>query len=552
MRRRTAAARTWGAALADSEAKFRAITDAMPQMVWSARPDGHWDYFNQRWYDLTGTSPTPSQDDAWVAVVHPDDQPRAQASWQHTVQTGAPYEVEARIRMADGRYRWMLGRARPVRHPETAAVTRWFGTCTDIEDAIAAREALARSREELEQLVEERTRDLQATQARLAQVQRMEALGQLAGGIAHDFNNVLQAVQGSGALIARRAEDPEAVRRMADTIIKAAERGSAITQRLLAFARRSELRAEPVEVGALLVGMKEILVHTLGAGIEVRLDLDSVLPPLLCDKAQLETVLINLATNARDAMADQGTLTLAAAGQTLSHDAGPGEAMALKAGAYIILSVADTGSGMDAATLARVMEPFFTTKATGRGTGLGLSMARGFAEQSGGGLHIRSTPGEGTTVDLWLPLAEGAARVNGSPAQKPTPLFGKKPVRLLLVDDETIVREILAEQMEAEGCIVLAADTGDAALARVDAGEAVDLIVSDLSMPGMDGVTLIQEVHKRRPRLPAILLTGYATKAAEIAVGGAISGAFTLLRKPIDGKALAERATTLLEATTER
>jgi len=176
---------------------LRTLTDAMPQMVWSARPDGYHDYYNQRWYERTGTTPEQVIGDGVRPVFHPDDRKPAWTRWRHSVATGEPFEMEYRLRMADGSYRWNLGRALPVRDPATGLITRWFGTCTDIEDTVAAREALAQSRDDLERLVAERTRDLETTQARLAQAQRMEALGQLAGGIAHDFNNVLQSVLSS-------------------------------------------------------------------------------------------------------------------------------------------------------------------------------------------------------------------------------------------------------------------------------------------------------------------------------------------------------------------
>ena len=535
------------ATLAESEARFRAITDAMPQVVWSARPDGFVDYANQRWYERTGMAQELTLGHGWPIALHPDDRASAMARWRHSVATGEPYEVEFRLCQAGGGYRWNLCRALPVRDPETGAVTRWFGTCTDIEETVAAREALARSRGDLERLVAERTRDLEATQARLAQAQRMEALGQLAGGIAHDFNNVLQAVQGGGALIERRPGDTEGVRRLARMILEAAGRGAAITRRLLAFSRQGDLRAEPIDAGILLAGMQEILVHTLGAGIEVRREAPAGLPSLLADKGQLETVLVNLATNARDAMQGGGILTLSAAAETVPHD-DPGHPGSLRAGEYVRLSVSDTGIGMDAATLARASEPFFTTKPVGQGTGLGLAMARGFAEQSGGGLHIESAPGHGTVVRLWFPVAaEGRSVTAALSDTMGASGHGGERSRLLLVDDDGNVREVLSEQLEAAGYAVLPADSPSTALALLDAGEPVDLIVSDLSMPGMDGIGLIREAQRRRPELPAILLTGFATNAAEIAVGGAISGAFSLLRKPVEGALLVERVSAILK-----
>ena len=529
------------------------VTDAMPQMVWSSRPDGYHDYYNQRWYECTGTTPAQAMGDGRKSQFHPDDREPAWAAWQHSLATGEPFERENRLRMADGSYRWTLGRALPVRDPATGAITRWFGTCTDIEDSVLARVALARSRDDLERLVAERTQDLEATQLRLAHAQRMESLGQLAGGIAHDFNNILQAVQGGGALIEHRPGNAEAVKRLARMILEAAERGAAVTHRLLAFSRRGELRAEPLDTADLLASTGEILAHTLGTGIEVRVEAAAALPALLADKGQLETVMVNLATNARDAMDGVGTLTLSAVAETLGDGDGLLHRVNLKAGSYLRLSVSDTGTGMDAVTLKRATEPFFTTKPTGQGTGLGLAMASGFAQQSGGALHIESTPGRGTTVRLWLPVAQQQLAVAAPKHEATVDARAETAARLLVVDDDEIVRALLTEQMKAAGYVVLSAASGASALALLDSGAAVDLMVSDLSMPGMDGMALIKEAQRRNPGLPAILLTGFVTAGvAEIAVGGAISGTFSLLRKPVDGKHLAERVAVLLAGATIR
>jgi len=377
---------------------------------------------------------------------------------------------------------------------------------------------------------------LAAAQSRAAQAERLQALGQLAGGIAHDFNNILQAVQGSACLTETRAEDPAAVRRFARMIQDVAGRGTSITHRLLAFARRGELQAEAVDVAALLDGMRDVLSHTLGSHIRVRADLAEDLPLLLADKGQLETVLVNLAANARDAMAEGGTLTLAA---SVDHVAeGAAHPADLRAGRYICLSVADTGAGMDAATLSRVMEPFFTTKPRGKGTGLGLPMAKGFVEQSGGGLTIESHPGQGTTVRLWLPAAahDQTGPVSADIAQRSD---DRPATRILLVDDETLVRETLATSLEDAGYVVLTAAGGEEALSHLDTGAGVDVLVTDLSMPGMGGLTVIREARRRRPGLPSVLLTGYAGDEVQEAVGGVLNSAFSLLRKPVTAAELA-------------
>jgi CheY-like chemotaxis protein len=330
-------------------------------------------------------------------------------------------------------------------------------------------------------------------------------------------------------------------------VLEAAERGATVTHRLLAFSRRGELRAEPLEAAELLANTREILAHTLGTGIEIRVEVADGLPLLFADKGQLETVLVNLATNARDAMGTVGTLTLAAAAETRGLDGRQVHPAGLEPGSYVRLSVSDTGTGMDAATLKQAVEPFFTTKPIGKGTGLGLAMASGFAEQSGGALNIESVPGRGTTVMLWLPVAEetqAAARADGEPASAAA---ADSPARILVVDDDEIVRAVLTEQLEAAGYVILPAGSAAAALALLDAGEAVDLVVSDLSMPGMDGMALIGEVQRRKPGLCAILLTGFVTAGvAETAIGGALSGNISVLRKPIDGKRLAARVAAVL------
>ncbi len=386
---------------------------------------------------------------------------------------------------------------------------------------------------------------LRLSEEQRRQTQKMEALGQLAGGIAHDFNNVLQAVSSGATLIERRADDVAVVRRFVRLIDEAAGRGAATTRRLLAFARRSELRSGSVPPEELLRDLQEILTHTLGSSITVLIDADPAARPLRADRGELETVLVNLATNARDAMPDGGILSLSAVEDAVSpeqpHESG------LPVGRYVRLAVADTGIGMDAETVARATEPFFTTKPLGKGTGLGLSMARGFAHQSGGTLLIDSGPGQGTTVTLWLPVADMAEMdaVSGIPAMRAQP---DSRLTILLVDDDPLVREVLARDLIEQGYQVAPAETANAALALLDVGDPVDLLVTDLSMPVMDGVTLVQEAKRRRPDLPAIIVTGYAGEAASLAMSGAVSGSFTLLRKPVTGVQIADRAALLLES----
>jgi PAS domain S-box-containing protein len=415
----------------------------------------------------------------------------------------------------------------------------------DVTALRRAQDDLRQLNRDLEARVSQEVTNREAAQTRAAHAERMQALGQLAGGIAHDFNNVLQAVAGSAALIERRPGDTAAVNRFVRLIIDAASRGATITRRMLAFARRGTLEAEAIDPVALLEGLREIWTYTLGAGIEIRLELPSDPPRLFADKGQLETVLVNLATNARDAMENGGILTVSAEPEVVTaannHRAG------LAPGAYVRLAVSDTGTGMDGTVLARVAEPFFTTKGVGKGTGLGLSMVKGFAEQSDGGFTVVSEPGVGTTVSLWLPQTDTTALSSNREAAKPESPQDTGS-RVLLVDDDHLVRETLAAVLEAEGLTVLSAADGEDALSLLRTATPIDILITDLSMPGMNGLALIQAAQRLRSRLPAILLTGYAEDAAGLAVGGAVSGSYSLVRKPIVSAQLASRIAAMLES----
>ncbi|GGC54475.1 hypothetical protein GCM10011504_36070 [Siccirubricoccus deserti] len=384
------------------------------------------------------------------------------------------------------------------------------------------------------------------TEAALLQAQKVQAVGQLAGGIAHDFNNVLQAVLGGAAVIRRRAGDAMAVQRLADMVEEAARRGESVTRRLLAFSRREELRADILDAGTLLGGLHEVLAATLGGRIKVEVETAPELPPVIADRGQLETVLVNLATNARDAMPRGGTLTLSAGVEQVAEGTDPA---GLAPGTYVHLAVADTGEGMSEATLARATEPFFTTKPLGQGTGLGLAMARSFAQGSGGKLAIATELGRGTKVSLWLPVAgsragDGAVPASEEPVER-LPCRNRR-LRVLLADDERIVREVLAADLLDEGYEVAEAADGSAALEMLDRAGPFDLLVTDLAMPGLDGVGLIAEAQRRQPGLPAILVTGYAGDAATLAMGSAVGGSFTLLRKPLTSANLLDHVAALI------
>ncbi|MGE4043502.1 MAG: ATP-binding protein [Acetobacteraceae bacterium] len=319
----------------------------------------------------------------YLAQVHPEDRETYNSCWRKlSTGTSESCTTEFRRRGGTDGWTWIWGHAIVVeRDPGSGLAHRVTGFVQDVT--------------ERHRMEEERR-----------QGQRLQALGELAGGIAHDFNNVLHAIQGTAELVERGAADPDVVRRRVHRLMKATERGAAITNRLLAFARRTPLRKERVDPAALLRSLREFLNSTLGGTVKLRVEVEPGLPALEADPQQLETALVNLATNARDAMSEKDTLTISASLHVVPPDKVPGAAESLPPGRYVSVAVADTGSGMDAETLARAIEPFFTTKPVGKGTGLGLSMAKGFVEQAGGRFDIDSEPGRGTTVTLIFPAAQ--------------------------------------------------------------------------------------------------------------------------------------------------
>jgi CheY-like chemotaxis protein len=352
-------------------------------------------------------------------------------------------------------------------------------------------------------------------EAQLRQSQKVEAIGQLTGGVAHDFNNLLMAVLGNLSLL-RKVLPPDNARiqRLIDGAVQGAQRGAALTQRLLAFARRQDLRPEPVDLATLVEGMGDLLRRSLGPRVELTVEAAAGLPKAMADTNQLELALLNLAVNARDAMPEGGRLSI-------RLDAvAPGEVAGLPGGAacYLRLRVADTGTGMDAATLARAVEPFFSTKPVGQGTGLGLSMAHGVARQLGGDLRLSSVPGQGTTAELLLPAATGIA---GAPVASTEVAAGTTdaapPSRILVVDDDPLIIRSTADMLEDLGHSVLEADCGAKALAILAGGAPVDLLVTDYAMPGMTGLEVAVAAQRLRPGLQVVLASGFVDLASGVA-----------------------------------
>ena len=385
----------------------------------------------------------------------------------------------------------------------------------------------------------ESQRQLEAAREALFQAQKMEALGQLTGGIAHDFNNLLMAVLGSLELLRKRLPYDPAHSTLLENAIQGAQRGATLTQRMLAFARRQPLKLEPVDVTALIRGMSSFLQRAIGPTYRIEVRFPPGLPLVMTDPPQLEAALLNLAVNARDAMPEDGLITISADVETVASAEG-----GLAAGHYLRLTVSDTGEGMDAQTLARATEPFFTTKGVGKGTGLGLSMVHGLAAQSGGRLAIESHPGEGTTVDIWLPAAEAGATARAAHRASDLGFSAElRPLTVLAVDDDSLVLTNTAALLEDLGHRVLSAKSGKEALTVLGAHPDVDLVITDQIMPRMTGLQLREEICRLKPGLPVLIATGFAEMPADAAAGG------PRIAKPFTQR---ELAAAVLDATLPR
>ncbi len=453
----------------------------------------------------------------FVACIHEDDRDTVMATIERATQAGQDYAVEFRTVWPDGSLHWAEAHARIQYDPD--GTPRMIGVTSDVTARKQAETSQRLQTEDLEQRVAQRTAELESahsrvleeirqrerTEGQLLQSQKLEAIGQLTGGVAHDFNNLLMAVLGNLDLLSRHIADDPRAERLIDGAIQGAQRGAALTQRLLAFARRQELKIEPRGLAGLVRGSEELLRRSVGDGVELSFSLPEGLPPAQVDGNQFDLALLNLAVNARDAMPGGGRLAIAL---DLSEASGDDD---LASGLYLRLSVSDTGIGMDATTLAQATQPFFSTKELGKGTGLGLSMIHGLAQQLHGALRLSSGPGEGTRAELWLPVAE----TEDKDMDMPTPALVAKTtprgsLRILFVDDDALIAMSSVDLLEDLGHQVTQAGSGEQALAVLKSDIEIDLMITDYSMPRMNGGELSRHARELRPSLPILLATGYA------------------------------------------
>ena len=416
-----------------------------------------------------------------------------------------PDDIDAIFRITrndDGASRWIARRGEILRE---GSGYRLIGVIYDVTAAQDTEAALRELNDTLESRVQHELAIRHRAVDALRQAQKMESIGQLTGGIAHDFNNLLMAISSSLELLKKRLPNDPQYNRLIDNAQQATERGAGLTQRMLAFARKEDLKSEPVDLAHLIGGMKELLHHTLGSAWTLAFDLPDGFPSVVADANQVEMAIVNLTVNARDAMADGGTIRVTTDRLQVTAD----DAIDLAPGEYIRISVHDEGAGMDAETLQRATEPFFTTKGVGKGTGLGLSMVDGLAKQMNGTFTLESVPGQGTSATLWLPVAEhGAAAIAAVPHDS-APAITIGQLKILAVDDDALILMNTAEFLQDLGHNVFEALSGAEALALLDQHPDVDLIVTDQAMPNMTGLQLVAKARAIRPDIPVLIVSGY-------------------------------------------
>ncbi len=454
--------------------------------------------------------------DDLIASIHPDDRDGVLASLRRTIDTGHDYSIEHRTIWPDGSLHWTEVHAQ-LYTDRYGSARKLVGVCSDTTARKTIEENLRRLNENLEERVRERTREVNAAhqtlleevaqreraEEQLRQSQKMEAIGQLTGGVAHDFNNLLMVVLGNLELLGKHVAGDVKAMRLIDGALQGARRGAALTQRLLAFARQQDLQVKPVDLAELVSGMNDLLRRSVGSSVSIETMLPATLPPALVDANQLELALLNLAVNARDAMPDGGTLSISLREEQVAGNGGD-----LGEGAYLVLAVADSGTGMDAETLKKAVDPFFSTKELGKGTGLGLSMIHGLAVQLNGALLLTSQLGVGTTAELWLPATERRPE-RLAEAEFTVPQAASR-LKILLVDDDALIAMSSVDMLEDLGHEVVEANSGSEALELIRGGQHFDLVITDYSMPGMTGAQLAEAARNILPALPIVLATGYA------------------------------------------
>jgi PAS domain S-box-containing protein len=504
----------------EEQAHYRSIVERLPVInyVVDMNPPGRTTYISPQVQTILGFTPEAwtADPDMWRRQIHPDDRARVEEEVRRRDARGEPVEIEYRAIAADGSVRWILNRS-TVSRGEPVSVT---GVMIDITERRQAEEAL-REREE-----------------QLLQARKLEAVGRLAGGVAHDFNNLLTVIRGYTDTILDSGELPESLRADTREILAASRRAQSLTDQLLAYSRKQMHSPHVIDLNTQVVQMEMMLRRLIGENVSLVVALTAEICRVRADPGQLQQVIMNLAVNARDAMPGGGTLTICSANVLVGSVPDPARP-GVTEGAWVSLSVRDTGEGMDAETLTHIFEPFFTTKSKGKGTGLGLSTVYGIVAQSGGLVFVQSSPGAGSVFEIYLPRAAGeiteAPLTDAGETARPATFPGHG--RILLVEDEPVVRELARSILVKAGYTVITAGNGREALALyATLADPIDLLLTDVVMPVMGGAELARRVRALRPDMKVIYVTGYADDA--LGVQGELAEGINLLRKPFSGSEL--------------
>jgi PAS domain S-box-containing protein len=511
-------------ALRASEQRYRALVLASSSLVWISDAAGRFVERQDSWESYTGQPWAEHRDLGWINALHPDDREAVRRAWQRRVrEPGSVHEDHARLWSVDKNgYRHIIGRAVPVLGSD-GSVREWIGTVTDVEERWLGEERLRRA-------------------------ERLETVGRLAGGIAHEANNQMSVILGSAQFVLGRQDLPEVVREDVVHIQRAAERTAGITQQLLAFSRRQVLQPQVLDLNALVQRSEPILRRTLGERSRLVVRQAAGLGRVKADPGQLEQVLLNLVLNARDAMPDGGTVTIETSNVALTPEYAALKPVAtIVPGPHVLLTVSDTGVGMDRQTAGRAFEPFFTTKALGEGTGLGLATVYGIVRQSGGYVWLYSEPGRGATFKIYLPVVGAMATERGGHDAMPV---ARKGEAVLVVEDEASVRMIIGRVLREQGYQVLeAAHGGDALAIAADPATRIDLILADVVMPGLGGRELATRLAERRPGVPILFTSGYT--GHDVVERGLIERDWPFLPKPVAPETLARKVRDLLDGREE-
>jgi len=501
------------AALTESARQFRELANSMPQLVWVAEPNGDPIYFNRRWYEQIGEAPRDSSGERWLALLHPQDRARCLNSWRSSLATGDPYQMECRLRIAGGEYRWFLCRALAVRD-DNGGIRHWYGTCTDIEENKIAEE-------------------------RLRQTQKLESVGLLAGGIAHDFNNLLTGIMGNASLLLEDASDA-AAERLRD-VLGCAERAASLTRQLLAYAGKGQFIVQDLDIADVVQEISRLIESSIPKSVEFVLNVQKRLPAVRMDPSQLQQVVMNLLINAGEAVGEgnSGRITLAAGVEDVARPFVDEIGQEVVAGRYLSIEVTDTGAGIDDETKPKIFDPFFTTKFTGRG--LGLAAIAGILRSRGGGIQVETAPGQGSTFRVLLP----PSKKDATPVE-PAPEEGRAET-VLVIDDEATVLEFIGTALRRAGYRVLTASDGREALEVYDRENgAIETVVLDVVMPVMGAHDLLPELEARNPELKILLTSGYSEAEARRLCTAFPSASF--IQKPYTGQQIARAVELIMGA----